>query len=86
MSKKDYIEAINEINADENLKNNTLQKMKDAKKKKKSIGMGCVARTCVCDLQHVGVRGDRESGRGSICYDNFGWKIRICGRYGTWRV
>ena len=35
MSKKDYIEAINEINADENLKNNTLQKMKDAKKKKK---------------------------------------------------
>ena len=26
MSKKDYIEAINEINADENLKNNTLQK------------------------------------------------------------
>ena len=35
MSKKDYIEAINEINADENLKNNTLQKMKDVKKKKK---------------------------------------------------
>ena len=33
MSKKDYIEAINEINADENLKNNTLQKMKDVKKK-----------------------------------------------------
>lgn len=35
MSKKDYIEAINEINADENLKNNALQKMKDVKKKKK---------------------------------------------------
>ena len=29
------IEAINEINADENLKNNALQKMKDVKKKKK---------------------------------------------------
>lgn len=36
MSKKDYIEAINEINADENLKNNALQKMKDVKRKRRN--------------------------------------------------
>lgn len=34
MSKKDYIEAINEINADENLKNNTLQKNERCQKEK----------------------------------------------------
>lgn len=36
MSKKDYIEAINEINADENLKNNALQKWKMSKEKEET--------------------------------------------------
>ncbi len=53
---------------------------KDAKKEKKSIGMGCVTRTCVCDLDDVGVQSRRESGRSR--YGNGRWKIPICGRCG----
>lgn len=37
MSKKDYIDAINEIKAEETLKENTLQKIKTTKKKKSNI-------------------------------------------------
>ena len=37
MSKKDYIDAINEIKAEETLKKNTLQKIKTTKKKKSNI-------------------------------------------------
>jgi hypothetical protein len=57
---------------------------KDAKKKKKSIGMGSVTRIYVCDFDDVGVQSRRESGR--CRYGNVRWKIPICGRHGKWRI